>query len=82
MPTDELPQSAKLKIKRARLDLKIVLNTSDTSAKYELFQRLNTGGSLATDQEVRNCLLIMLNPQFYEWMANLGKDQNSRAAFP
>lgn len=78
----ELPQSAKLKIKRARLDLKIVLNTSDPSAKYELFQRLNTGGSLATDQEVRNCLLLMINPQFFEWLSELGKDENFKLSVP
>jgi hypothetical protein len=79
---DELPQSAKLKIKRARLDLKIVLNTSDPSAKYELFQRLNTGGSLATDQEVRNCLLIMINPKFFDWLSALGQDENFKFAVP
>ena len=78
----ELPQSAKLKIKRARLDLKIVMNKSDESAKYELFQRLNTGGSLATAQEVRNCLLIMLNRSFYNWFADLGRDEHFRKCLP
>lgn len=79
---DELPSLAKLKIKRARLDLKIVLNTSDPKAKYELFQRLNTGGSFATDQEVRNCVLIMVNKPFFEWLANLGQDPNFRTCVP
>ena len=78
----QLPQSAKVKIKRARLDLKIVRNTSDKSAKYELFQRLNTGGSLATAQEVRNCLLIMLNRSFYHWFADLGQDEHFRRCLP
>lgn len=81
-PGRELPQSAKLKIKRARLDLKIVMNTSDESAKYELFQRLNTGGSLATAQEVRNCLLIMLDQSFYDWFAELGQDEHFRNCLP
>ena len=81
-PDRELPQSAKLKIKRARLDLKIVMNTSDESAKYELFQRLNTGGSLATAQEVRNCLLLMLNRSFYSWFASLGEDEHFRECLP
>lgn len=81
-PSCELPQSAKLKIKRARLDLKIVMNTSDESAKYELFQRLNTGGSLATEQEVRNCLLIMLNRDFYNWFSSLGQDKHFRNCLP
>ena len=81
-PDSELPQSAKLKIKRARLDLKIVMNTSDESAKYELFQRLNTGGSWAVAQEVRNCLLIMLNRSFYDWFADLGQDEHFRRCLP
>ena len=81
-PDSELPQSAKLKIKRARLDLKIVMNTSDESAKYELFQRLNTGGSLATAQEVRNCLLIMLDQSFYRWFSALGQDEHFRNCLP
>ena len=81
-PDSVLPDSAKLLIKRARLDLKIVLNTSDPSAKYELFQRLNTGGSLATEQEVRNCILIMINHEFYKWLAGLGEDPNFRSCIP
>jgi hypothetical protein len=39
--------------------------------KYELFQRLNTGGSVATPQEVRNCILLMLNKNLYELMRSL-----------
>ncbi len=36
-------------IKRAKLDIKIILRESAESAKYELFQRLNTGGSILLD---------------------------------
>jgi len=78
----ELPQLAKLKIKRSRFDIKIVLNTSDFKSKYELFQRLNTGGSLATDQEVRNCILIMVNRDFYQWLVTLRDDPNFQACIP
>lgn len=72
-PENELPESARIKIKRARLDVNIVKNTSDEIAKYEIFQRLNTGGSLATDQEVRNCILIMTNKDFFYWFKQLGE---------
>ena len=81
-PDRELPPSAKLKIKRARLDVKIVMNTSDESAKYELFQRLNTAGALATTQEVRNCLLIMLDQSFYDWFSALGQYEHFRNCLP
>ena len=59
--------------KREKVDLKIVKRESDEHTKYELFQRLNTYGSSLSDQEVRNCLLIMINKQFYEWIKALGE---------
>jgi hypothetical protein len=61
----------RLILKRARLDFKIVQKESDPTTKYELFQRLNTGGSQLSDQEVRNCLLIMVNRDFYYWLQTL-----------
>ena len=55
-----LPTELQLIIKRSKIDIKIVLRESDEGSKYELFQRLNSGGSSLTDQELRNCLVIML----------------------
>lgn len=77
-----LPDEAKLRIKRSRVDVNIVLSASDTSAKYELFQRLNTGGSQATDQEVRNAILNMVNGDFFAWLSGLARDANFRACIP
>lgn len=62
-----------LNFKRSRLDVTIVKKESDPNTKYELFQRLNTGGSLLSDQEVRNCLMIMSNKSFYEFVDSLEK---------
>ncbi|MET4075340.1 DUF262 domain-containing protein [Hymenobacter sp. UYCo722] len=61
----------KLLLKRAKLDVKIIKSQSDKDAKYELFQRLNTGGSILSYQEIRNCLLVMVNPDFYKWLVKL-----------
>jgi len=58
-------------IKRAAIDIKIVTRESDEDAKFDLFQRLNTGGSQLSDQEVRNCLLIMVSADFYRWLDDL-----------
>lgn len=57
--------------KREKIDLKIIKRESDDQTKYELFQRLNTYGSALSDQEVRNCLLIMIDKQFYDWIKSL-----------
>lgn len=73
---NQLPESARVKIKRSRLDINIVKKTSDEIAKYEIFQRLNTGGSVATNQEVRNCILIMNNRDFFYRMKNLAESED------
>lgn len=39
----------------------IIEKESDAIIKYELFQRLNIGGTIATPQEMRNCIMLMLN---------------------
>lgn len=57
--------------KREKVDLKIIKKESDEQTKYELFQRLNTFGSSLSDQEVRNCLLIMIDRTFYDWIKDL-----------
>ena len=72
----ELDSSLKRLFKREKIEIKIIKKESDTSTKFELFQRLNTGGSQLSDQEVRNCLLIMLNEDFYKILVDLSKDQN------
>ncbi|MFD2724632.1 DUF262 domain-containing protein [Hyunsoonleella rubra] len=64
-------QAQRLTFKREKLDIKIVKKESDENVKYELFQRLNTLGSKLSDQEVRNCLLVMINKPFYEWLRGL-----------
>lgn len=69
--TKSLPKDLQLLIKRAKIGASIVLKESDDSAKYDLFQRLNTGGSQLSPQEVRNCLLVMVNREFYDWLKSL-----------
>jgi uncharacterized protein with ParB-like and HNH nuclease domain len=68
--------------KREKIDLKIVKKESDEQTKYELFQRLNTFGSSLSDQEVRNCLLIMINKPMYEWISGLAQDEHFKNVFP
>ena len=77
-----LPKDVKLDFKRARIVINIVKKESDTSAKYELFQRLNTGGSSLSDQEVRNCLMIMSNPSLYDFVERLSLNEDFIEATP
>lgn len=70
---DSIGQNLRLTIKRSKLNVSIILKESDETAKYDLFQRLNTGGSSLSAQEVRNCILVMLNKDFYFWLVELSK---------
>lgn len=72
-PKKSLPTEAQLTIKRSKIAASIILKESDENAKYDLFQRLNTGGSELSPQEVRNCLLVMLNKTLFEWITKLAK---------
>jgi Protein of unknown function DUF262 len=75
---DPFSKSQQLYIKRAKLDVKIVLKESDDKAKYELFMRLNTGGSVPSAQEIRNCLMVMAYPETYDWIKSLSDAPNFR----
>ncbi len=70
-PDQSLSQTQRLLIKRAKIDVSIILAESAATAKYELFQRLNTGGSQLADQEVRNSIIVMLNKDYYRWLKGL-----------
>jgi len=75
-PDQSLSSTQRLLIKRAKINVSIILKESDEMAKYELFQRLNTGGSMLSDQEVRNSILVMMNLQLYKWLRELSRDPN------
>ncbi len=77
-PENSFTQTQRLLIKRAKIAVNIVEKESDEMVKYELFQRLNTGGSIATPQEVRNCILLMLNKDLYELMRSLANHESFR----
>lgn len=75
-PNKSLPNELQLGIKRSKISASIVLKESDETAKYDLFQRLNTGGSELSPQEVRNCLLVMTNKPLFDWLKNLPLNEN------
>lgn len=61
-------------VKRKKIGVNIVLKQSDSDTKYELFMRLNTGGSPLEPQEVRNCLMLMAFPDTYRWIQRLSEN--------
>jgi len=71
-----IPSELKRIIRRSRINVSIILRESDENTKYDLFERLNTGGTRLSDQEVRNCILVMVNLDFYNWIRDLSNDEN------
>ncbi|MFK5880507.1 MAG: DUF262 domain-containing protein [Flavobacteriaceae bacterium] len=62
----DLPVSTQREFKKSKIKVNIILTENSDEAQYELFQRLNTGGTSLSPQEVRNCLMLMVDPGFYE----------------
>lgn len=80
--TNGFPKDLQIDFKRTKISVNIVMRGSDSSAKYELFQRLNTGGSQLSDQEVRNCLIIMSNSNFYNKLVELSELSSFKNSTP
>jgi hypothetical protein len=61
----EIDKSLKLAIRRSRIGVEILKRPSENKTKYDLFQRLNAGGTQANPQELRNCIILMVNPEYF-----------------
>lgn len=70
--SEELQKS----FKNFKLNFNILKVSTDKKVKYELFERLNTWWAQLSNQEVRNCIMIMENRDFYIFIENLSKDLN------
>ncbi|MYC07215.1 MAG: DUF262 domain-containing protein [Chloroflexi bacterium] len=79
---ESIGRTNQLIIRRSKIDVKIILRESSEDTKYELFQRLNTGGSQLSGQELRNVVLMMVNPDAYRWIADLARYKNFQACIP
>jgi hypothetical protein len=75
-PDNSLTADQQRYFKRSKIDVKIILRQSHESAQYELFQRLNSGGSGLTPQELRNCMLVSINRDIFYWLAKLTKHES------
>lgn len=59
---DNIPTKFLLNIKRSACRIEVIKWDSKYDMRYELFNRLNTGGSPLTDQEIRNCIFRGVSP--------------------
>ena len=74
MSFKDLPLKLQLQLKRSSARTIIIKRQSKPFLRYEMFKRLNTGGSSLSSQEVRNCSARMAGTagtKFYEFIQEL-----------
>ena len=72
---NEIDKSQQLSIRRARLGVEILKRPSDDQTKFDLFQRLNAYGTQANAQELRNCIMLMVNGEYFRAVKRAAEQQ-------
>jgi hypothetical protein len=70
---DDFGTALQIRVKRAFVRVEVVRKGSDPRFKYHMFKRLNTGGQLLSDQQLRNCTIRLLDPEFNDFIIALSK---------
>ena len=76
MSFEDLPLTLRLRLKRTPIRAVIIKRQSSQFLRYEMFKRLNTGGSRLSDQDIRNVNARMLGEagaMFYRKLAKCAK---------
>jgi uncharacterized protein with ParB-like and HNH nuclease domain len=68
LASKDMPLKFQLNIKRASCRVEIIKWNSAFDMRYELFNRLNTGGSELTDQEIRNAIFRGVSKDFNSFL--------------
>lgn len=75
-----MDHALRLEFKRTRLDIKVLAREQGASTgKFDLFERLNTYGEPLSPQELRNCVLVSLNPKRFRWLKSLAENPSFRS---
>jgi len=73
---EDLPMKFQIAIKRSVCRTEILRwDGENNNLKYELFNRLNTGGSTATEQEIRNCIFRGKTSAFNDFLKKLASNE-------
>jgi hypothetical protein len=74
---ESIPKSLQLAFQTRPVRVTVLNDKSDLNVRFDLFERLNTGGVSLTNQEIRNC--IFRGP-FNEQLKQLSKSSDFRTA--
>lgn len=73
---NDLPQTLRLKFSLRPLKVTTLSDKSDLKVRFDLFERLNTGGIKLTDQEIRTCVF---RGQFNDFLSELSENEDFRS---
>jgi len=76
---DDLPAPLKIRLKRAFLRVEVVRKETDPRFRYYMFKRLNTGGETLSEQEIRNCTIRLLGPEFNNFIEAMAEDTDFKS---
>lgn len=75
MTFNELPPDIQTKFKLTSLKITTLSDKSDLNVRFDLFERLNRGGIILSDQEIRSCVY---RGGFNDYIKELSQDSNFR----
>jgi len=73
---EDLPKSMQIMFQTRPVRITVLNDRSDFSVRYDLFERLNTGGVTLHPQEIRNCVYL---GEFNDFIKDLSQNENFRA---
>ncbi|QVL30784.1 DUF262 domain-containing protein [Telmatocola sphagniphila] len=71
---DDLPEALRIKLKRHSVRVEVIRKESDRRLRYHMFKRLNTGGALLSEQEIRNCTIRLLDNTFNQFIIDCSQE--------
>lgn len=75
---ETMPELFKRNLKRATCRVEILNWNSNYDMRFELFNRLNTGGSPLTPQEIRNCIYRDISDEFNDFLKRIADNSDFR----
>jgi len=78
---EDLPLTLRLRLKRTSIRTVVIKRQSSQFLRYEMFKRLNAGGSKLSEQDIRNVNARMIGDdgaQFYEFLLDLAAQADFR----
>lgn len=73
---EDLPKSMQFMLQTRPLRITVLNDRSDFDVRYDLFERLNTGGVILHEQEIRNCVYI---GEFNDFIKDLAENEDFRS---